>query len=376
MRFGVLALDYDGTIALDGVLDPDVRRAIGEARSCGIVVLIVTGRRVSDLKSLVGDIGFVDAVVAENGAAIAFPSGQAQLLAAPPPPSFLRELAKERIPFSVGQCVVEADAIWAHEILTLIQRLEIPLVLLFNRSRLMVLPQAVSKSVGLRAALSVLRLSVHNAIAIGDAENDHDLLRACEVGVAVGWGSQALKEIAEEVLQGQGPSAVAGYIRNATKQMRLPPNQLSRRHFALGTLEDGQALRSQPFLHYGLRYGFAPATPRNVPELDIRSPDSNPRPTQDQPKTNPRPTQDQPKTNPRPTQDQPKTNPRPTRFQPDSNPRPTQDQPKTNPRPTQDQPKTNPRPTQYKTSSTLFLAIFHALNLATTPANSLKFRFS
>ena len=87
MRFGVLALDYDGTIALDGVLDPDVRRAIGEARSCGIVVLIVTGRKVSDLKSLVGDIGFVDAVVAENGAAIAFPNGQAQLLAAPQPPS-------------------------------------------------------------------------------------------------------------------------------------------------------------------------------------------------------------------------------------------------------------------------------------------------
>jgi hydroxymethylpyrimidine pyrophosphatase-like HAD family hydrolase len=242
MRFGVLALDYDGTIALDGVLDPDVRIAIGEARSCGIVVLIVTGRKVSDLTSLVGNIGFVDAVVAENGATIAFPNGQAQLLAAPPPSSFLRELVKEGIPFSVGQCVVEADATSAHQILTLIQRLELPLVLLFNRGRLMVLPQAVSKSVGLRAALSVLRLSVHNAIAIGDAENDHDLLGACEVGVAVGWGSQALKEIAEEVLQGQGPSAVAGYIRHATKQMRLPPNQLSRRHFALGTLEDGQAL--------------------------------------------------------------------------------------------------------------------------------------
>ena len=150
MRFGVLALDYDGTIALDGVLDPDVRRAIGEARSGGIVVLIVTGRKVSDLKSLVGDIGFVDAVVAENGAVIALPDGQAQLLAAPPPPSFVRELGKEGIPFSVGQCVVEADATWAHEILTLIQRLELPLVLLFNRGRLMVLPQAVSKSVGLR----------------------------------------------------------------------------------------------------------------------------------------------------------------------------------------------------------------------------------
>ena len=38
----------------------------------------------------------------------------------------------------------------------------------------MVLPQGVSKGAGLRAALSALRLSVHNAVGIGDAENDHD----------------------------------------------------------------------------------------------------------------------------------------------------------------------------------------------------------
>ena len=28
MKFGVLALDYDGTIARDGVLDPDVRTSL------------------------------------------------------------------------------------------------------------------------------------------------------------------------------------------------------------------------------------------------------------------------------------------------------------------------------------------------------------
>jgi hypothetical protein len=35
MRFSVLALDYDGMIARDGALDPDVRMAITEARACG-----------------------------------------------------------------------------------------------------------------------------------------------------------------------------------------------------------------------------------------------------------------------------------------------------------------------------------------------------
>ena len=63
--------------------------------------------------------------------------------------------------------------------------LEQPLILAFNRGRLMVLPQAIAKSTGLRQALLALRVSIHNTVGIGDAENDHDLLDACEVGVAV-----------------------------------------------------------------------------------------------------------------------------------------------------------------------------------------------
>jgi hydroxymethylpyrimidine pyrophosphatase-like HAD family hydrolase len=84
-------------------------------------------------------------------------------------------------------------------VLAVIRELELPLVLLFNRGRLMVLPQAVSKGSGLREALATLRLSVHNAIAIGDAENDHDLLATAELGVAVSWGSRLLQEAADEV---------------------------------------------------------------------------------------------------------------------------------------------------------------------------------
>ena len=41
----------------------------------------------------------------------------------------------------------------------MIRYLELPLVLLFNRGRLMVLPQAISKATGLREALRTLRLS-------------------------------------------------------------------------------------------------------------------------------------------------------------------------------------------------------------------------
>ena len=74
--------------------------------------------------------------------------------------------------------------------LDVIRELELPIVLLFNRSRVMALAQGVSKATGLRAALEMLRTSPRNTVAIGDAENDHELLRFAEVGAAVEWGSR------------------------------------------------------------------------------------------------------------------------------------------------------------------------------------------
>jgi hypothetical protein len=242
MKFSVLALDYDGTIAREGVLDPEVRAAIMEVQAQGITVVIVSGRILSDLEEAAGDLGFVDAVVAENGAVLRFPNGHAWSLGHPPPEVFLAELRRRGIAFSTGLCIVEAHAASAQPILEVIRDLELPLVLLFNRNRLMVLSQSISKATGLRAALTALRLSVHNAIGIGDAENDHDLLAACELGVAVAWGSRTLQAVADEVLQGDGPSAVAAYIRQAAKKERLPPDLLGRHSITIGTTADGHTV--------------------------------------------------------------------------------------------------------------------------------------
>jgi hydroxymethylpyrimidine pyrophosphatase-like HAD family hydrolase len=242
MKFGVLALDYDGTIARDGVLDPEVRFAIAEVRSRGIAVVIVTGRILAELEQVAGDLQFVDAVVAENGAVLWFANGHSRQLAYSTSIQFLQELERRGLQFKAGQCVVELDARAAPEVLAIIRQMELPLVQLFNRGSLMVLPQAVSKGGGLRAALATLRMSVHNAIAIGDAENDHDLLAACELGVAVSWGSQLLQQAADEVLQGNGPSAVAGYIRKVAKDLRLPPEKIGSHRLSLGTAKDGRKL--------------------------------------------------------------------------------------------------------------------------------------
>jgi HAD superfamily hydrolase (TIGR01484 family) len=99
MKFLAIALDYDGTIARDDSLDDRVREAIAELRAQNIVVMIVTGKTLADLRQAAGDLHFVDAVVAENGAVVEFTgSGYSKVLGNPPPQSVLEALQQEGIP--------------------------------------------------------------------------------------------------------------------------------------------------------------------------------------------------------------------------------------------------------------------------------------
>jgi hypothetical protein len=243
MKLAAIAIDYDGTIATEGVFDPSVRDAIALLRLRGIAVVLVTGRRLVELKSVAGNLGCFNAVVAENGAVLYFPeSGRHAVIGHAPSRTFLESLSRRGIDFAVGESIVESEASRATSVLDVIRSLELPLFLAFNRSRLMVLPPGIAKSSGLRRVLSTLRLSIHNTIGIGDAENDHDLLDACEVGVAVEWGSPALRIVADEIIAGAGPPAVADYLRGLTRQLRLSTKQMGRRRLLLGHKHDGQPL--------------------------------------------------------------------------------------------------------------------------------------
>jgi len=241
MKLSVIALDYDGTIARDDALDPAVRDAVAAARTNGILALLVTGRSLDELRRVAGDLHFVDGVIAENGAIVHFPdSGHTALHAPPMPAEFVAELRRRGIACTPGQCLVDAGANEAPRILEAIRALEVPFVLAFNGGRVMTLPQGVSKATGLRAALDTLRVSPRNAVAIGDRENDHELLRYAEVGIAVGWGSAALRAAADLVLDGSGPPAVAQYVRRLAESRQLPVPPRARRRLLLGHMEDGR----------------------------------------------------------------------------------------------------------------------------------------
>ena len=241
MKLSVLALDYDGTVARDDRLDPAVREAITEARRRGIKVMLVTGRTVNALRRVAGELNFVDGVVAENGAIVHFPDGGLTAPLAPPlPPAFAAGLRERGIPFTAGECLVDADASAAPRMLEVIRELELPIALVFNRSRVMALTQGISKATGLSAALEMLRASPRNAVAVGDAENDHELLRLAEVGAAVEWGSSSLRAAADIVISGSDPSAVGDFIRSLAASGRLPAPVRARRRLTLGHTADGR----------------------------------------------------------------------------------------------------------------------------------------
>jgi hydroxymethylpyrimidine pyrophosphatase-like HAD family hydrolase len=243
VKLSVIALDYDGTIAQGDRLDTAVREAIADARTRGITVLLVTGRILRELRRVAGDLHFVDGVVAENGAVLHFPhTGHTTILAPGVPEPLLVEARARGIEVMPGECLVDCSADDAPRMLEVIRALELPLVLLFNRGRVMTLPQGVSKATGLHIALDTLRLSARNTVAIGDAENDHALLDLAEVGAAVEWGSAVLKSAADVTIAGSGPPAVADYVRRLAETGRLPTPEKARRRMRLGYTEDGREL--------------------------------------------------------------------------------------------------------------------------------------
>jgi hydroxymethylpyrimidine pyrophosphatase-like HAD family hydrolase len=243
MKFSAVVVDFDGTIARNDVMDARVREEIARLRAQGIVVILATGRILDDLRRVAGDLHFVDAVVAENGAVVEFPeSGYTDTTGPPPSTAFLEALGREGIRFAAGRVIIEADAADAARLLAIIRRLEAPVVLVFNRGRVMVLPESISKATGVRKALTILRLSPHNAVAIGDAENDHQLLQACEVGAAVEWGSATLNAAADEIVAGQGPSAVAEYLGTLAEHRRIHVPAATRHRLLIGHAADGSPL--------------------------------------------------------------------------------------------------------------------------------------
>jgi hydroxymethylpyrimidine pyrophosphatase-like HAD family hydrolase len=93
MRYLALVTDYDGTLATDGRVPERVSEAPARLRNSRRRAIIVTGRRLDDLRSVCPALDQFEFVVVENGAVLFDPrTGEETLLAKPPPAVFAQRL--------------------------------------------------------------------------------------------------------------------------------------------------------------------------------------------------------------------------------------------------------------------------------------------
>ncbi len=212
-QFRSVVIDYDGTLTTTGRLDEAVADALDHVRDSGVAVVLATGRIADELLAAEPSIiEHVDLIVAENGAVLWNADGLTDQ-APPVTPELAERLRRRGLEVRSGRVLVAAHG---HDEVTIVEELRAlgeEYQLIRNRTELMVLPSGVSKGSGARIALAELGLSVHNAIGIGDAENDHSLLDACEIGVAVSDSVPSLRRRADIVLEEPGAASLIEFLR-------------------------------------------------------------------------------------------------------------------------------------------------------------------
>ncbi len=214
MRFRVLAADYDGTVASEGVLAPETVDSLRRLRESGRRAVLVTGRILDELLDICDDLDVFDLAVVENGALVYNPAtGRQRLLAPTLPPRFVAALRAHGVtPLSVGRAILSTWEPFEDVVVRTIHEMELDLQIIFNKHSVMVLPASVNKATGLTVALDELDETPEATVAVGDAENDLVMLSMAGCGVAVGNALASVKQRADLVMEGRAGAGVRELI--------------------------------------------------------------------------------------------------------------------------------------------------------------------
>jgi hydroxymethylpyrimidine pyrophosphatase-like HAD family hydrolase len=213
MRYLGMATDYDGTLAARGRVPEPTLEALARLRASGRRAILVTGRELGDLQRICDRLELFDLVIAENGGVLHTPStGATTALAPAPAPAFVDALRARGVPIGVGAVIVATDAEHYTPLCVVIRELSLEVDVIRNKGSVMVLPAGVNKGTGVARAAVELSLPLRSLVGVGDAENDHTLLRACGLGVAVANALESLKEQADLVTHGEAGEGVAQLI--------------------------------------------------------------------------------------------------------------------------------------------------------------------
>lgn len=242
--------DYDGVIAHEGRPSPAAIAAIGRLRASGRRAVLLTGRRLDELLTVVPQLDLFDCVVAENGAVVYEPATRKETsLADPPPPQFVERLKQLGVePLEVGRVIVATWLPHQTAVLQVIQELGLELHVVFNRAAVMVLPSGINKATGMDYALRKLGLSRHEVVGIGDSENDHSFLQRCECSATVANAIPSILQAANLVAKASNGEGFAEIIDEliaedlCRMQAHLPKNLLT-----IGRRDDGTDVTVPPY---------------------------------------------------------------------------------------------------------------------------------
>jgi HAD superfamily hydrolase (TIGR01484 family) len=250
MRYLALATDYDGTIATDGKASAAAISAIARLRASGRRAILVTGRRLDELLKVFPQVDLFDYIVAENGAVVYAPRTREEtLLGKPPPAEFVKRLENLGVnPIEVGRVIVATYLPNQAAVLQAIQETGLELHIVFNRNAVMVLPAGINKATGLDYALRKLGLSFHEAVGVGDAENDHSFLGRCECSVAVANAAPSIRRHAAFVTQGEAGEGVAELVDELiADDLSRALGELDHSLISVGLRADGTEVTIPPY---------------------------------------------------------------------------------------------------------------------------------
>jgi hydroxymethylpyrimidine pyrophosphatase-like HAD family hydrolase len=249
MRFTAVAIDYDGTLAKDGLVDASTVSALEQVVASGRKFILVTGRMLRELLPLFPQATLCARIVAENGAVLYRPATRDQRLLADKASAALTDALKRKgvVPLDVGDSIIATVRPHEVPVMEAIRDLGLEHHVIFNRESVMVLPPGVNKASGLAAALDELKLSPHEVVGIGDSENDHALLHASELAVAVASAVPTLRQAADWVTaQSNGAGTTEALLALVAEDLATHAKRCMRRRIMLGTRRTGEPVSMAP----------------------------------------------------------------------------------------------------------------------------------
>lgn len=208
------ATDLDRTLLRPGGAPTrTAREALRTARGIGLKTLLVSGRPHSQLVAFARAYREFDGMVAENGAVVEAPVGSVPTVVGRGGAGRLRRRleGEEELHCEFGEVVISVP--WAERPDLIARVAGLPVHLVRNVGRVMVLPRGVSKRTGTRLAMRRLGLGGSAYAAIGDAENDLDLLAGSRLSGAVGNARPAVRSAADYVCRERFDRGVLEFVQ-------------------------------------------------------------------------------------------------------------------------------------------------------------------